>query len=40
MEHTRYAETEMDELNILDYERRVKMYADPQNKGFINLHQL
>lgn len=29
-----------DELNILDYETRLKMFASPQNKGFINKVQL
>lgn len=27
-------------MNVLDYERRVKTYASPENKGFINCAQL
>ena len=37
---TKYSETELEELNIRDFEHRVKMFAFEQNKGYINLHQL
>ena len=36
-EMTKYAETELEELNIQDFEHRVKMFAFEQNKGFMNL---
>ena len=40
IDHTKYAETGIDELNILEYEQRVKMFASSQNKGFISITQL
>ena len=40
IEHTKYAETGIDELNILEYEQRVKMFASSQNKGYISITQL
>ena len=32
--------SELSELDILDYEQRVKRYVSPENKGFINETQL
>lgn len=34
------ATPEMQAMNILEYEQRVKKYAAPANKGFINKVQL
>ena len=31
---------EMNEMNVLEFERRVKMFVRPENKGFINTVQL
>ena len=31
---------EMSEMNVLEFERRVKMFTSPDNKGFISTVQL
>ena len=30
----------IEKLNILDFERRVKMFATTENHGYVNVYQL